>query len=64
MCDKKGIYSFVTPMVENWIWEKMVKMCVWVCVDVLLIQSHIICALDMLYVKSCMEVKICICEDN
>lgn len=51
-------------MVENWIWEKMVKMCVWVCVDVLLIQSHIICALDMLYVKSCMEVKICICEDN
>lgn len=43
-------------------------MCVRVCVcvwdDILLIQSLIIGALGVLYVESCMKVKICIGEDN
>lgn len=40
--------------------------CVSVCVrdDILLIQSLVIGALDVLYVESCMKVKICIGEDN
>lgn len=70
MCDKTGIYSLrrnpyggKLSMGKDY---ENVFVCVCVCISILFIQSHIICLLVMLYVKSCMQVKICmcVCEDN